>query len=135
MTLQAIDAARAEDLDQAFAAILTGAPDALFVEPSPLTFTNRKRILEFVSQNRLVAAHGFKETVDAGALISYGPSLVGQARQAATFVDKILRGAKPGDLPVEQPTQFELAINLRTAKRLHLTVPPSLLVRADHVIQ
>jgi len=108
---------------------------ALVVLPDPLFFGQRARLAELATKNRLPALYAFREHVEAGGLISYGPSLPERFRRAATFVDKILRGAKPADLPVEQPTRFEFVINLKTAKALGLTIPPSILVRADQVIQ
>jgi len=102
---------------------------------NPVGFTNRGQIASFAQRNRLPSMYAQKEYVDAGGLMSYGPSLLDMARRAAIYVDKILKGAKPAELPVEQPTKFELVINLKTAKALGLTIPQSLLRRADQVIQ
>jgi putative ABC transport system substrate-binding protein len=97
--------------------------------------SKRRRLVDLAAKNRLPALFSFREYVDAGGLMSYGPNLADLFRRAATYVDKILKGAKPGDLPVEQPTKFELVINLKTAKALGLTIPQSVLGRADEVIQ
>ena len=94
----------------------------------------RNRLVELAARNRLPAVYPWREAVDAGGLMSYGPDLADNYRRAATYVDKIVKGAKPGDLPVEQPTKFELVINLKTAKSLGLTIPQSVLVRADELI-
>jgi putative tryptophan/tyrosine transport system substrate-binding protein len=105
------------------------------VGPTPVPRTRQKEIVEFVAKNRLPAIYGGRDYVDAGGLMSYNPNRPDMGRQAAAYVDKILKGAKPADLPVEEPTKFELVINLKTAKALGLTIPPSLLGRADEVIQ
>jgi putative tryptophan/tyrosine transport system substrate-binding protein len=136
LQLQSVEAARAEDLDRAFSAITEQRAQALIVaSPNPVTFTNRGRIASFAQRNRLPSMHANRDYVDAGGLMSYGPSAADLYRRAATYVDKILKGAKPADLPVEQATKFGLVINLRTAKALGLTIPQSLLLRADQVIE
>jgi putative tryptophan/tyrosine transport system substrate-binding protein len=103
--------------------------------PNPVLFANRSKIASFAQRTRLPSMYGQKEFADAGGLITYGPNTADLWRRAATYVDKILKGAKPADLPVEQPTTFELVINMKTAKALGLTIPPSVLGRADHVIE
>jgi putative tryptophan/tyrosine transport system substrate-binding protein len=123
------------DFEQAFAAMAQERPDALFVIADPLVTSNRKRILDFTAQNRLPAMYEFKSYADDGGLIAYGPSMPDMLRRGAAYVDKILKGARPSDLPVEQPTRFELVVNLKTAKALGLTIPQSILLRADDVIQ
>ena len=125
---------RAEDIAPAFEA-LKGRADALYVCADPLVNTNRIRINTLALGARLPTMYGFREYVEAGGLMSYGPNLPDLFRRAADFVDKILRGAKPADIPVEQPTKFDLVINLTTAKALGLDVPPTLLARADEVIE
>jgi len=125
---------RAEDISPAFDA-LKGRADALYLCPDPLMNTNRTQINIFAVRARLPTIYGVRDFVQAGGLMSYAPNLPNQFRRAADFVDKILRGAKPGDIPVEQPTKFELVINLTTAKALGLDVPPTLLARADDVIE
>jgi putative ABC transport system substrate-binding protein len=117
------------------AGIAQGRPGALMVFPSPTNFMALGRIAEIARQSRLPTTAGLREFAEAGLLISYGPSFVDLATRSAGYVDRILRGAKPADLPVEQPATFELIVNLRTAKALGLTIPQSVLLRADHVIQ
>jgi putative tryptophan/tyrosine transport system substrate-binding protein len=125
---------RAEDIAPAFDG-LKGRADALYVCVDPLVNTNRVHINTLAQGARLPTMYGLREYVEAGGLVSYGPSIPDQYRRAADYVDKILRGAKPGDLPVEQPTKFDLVINLTTAKALGIEVPPTLLARADEVIE
>jgi putative tryptophan/tyrosine transport system substrate-binding protein len=125
---------RANDIGSAIAALKDRA-DALYVQPDPAFTTNRVLINTLALRARLPTMHGTREHVDAGGLVSYGTSLTDMFQRAAEFVDKILRGTKPGDIPVEQPTRFELIINLKTAKALSIDVPPTLLARADEVIE
>jgi putative ABC transport system substrate-binding protein len=125
---------RAEDITLVFEA-LKGKADALYVVAEPLVSTNRIRINTLALGERLPTMHAFREFVEAGGLMSYGPNFPDLYRHAAELVDKILRGAKPADLPVEQPTKFDLIVNLTTAKALGLTIPEAFLVRADDVIQ
>jgi putative tryptophan/tyrosine transport system substrate-binding protein len=125
---------RAEDIAPAFDALRGGA-DALYVCTDPLVNTHRIRINTLALAARLPTIHGLREYVEAGGLMSYGPNLPDLLRRAADYVDKILRGAKPGDIPVEQPTKFDLTINLTTAKALGLTIPESFLLRADELIE
>ena len=126
------------DLSQfegAFAAMVAERAQGLVVVVDPLTVRYRGRIAELAAKNRVPAVYGFREFVDAGGLMAYGVNVPYLCRRAAGYVDKILKGTKPGDLPIEQPTTFELIINLKTAKALGLTIPPSLLARTDEVIQ
>jgi len=125
---------RAEDIAPAFEALKDRA-DALYLCPDPLMNTNRTRINILAVGARLPTMHGYREYVEAGGLMSYGPNIPDQFRRAADYVDKILRGAKPADIPVEQPTKFALVINLTTAKVLGLAVPSTLLARADEVFE
>ena len=134
LEVTALEIRRAEDITPAFEALKSGA-DALYVASDPLLNSNRVRINTLALGARLPTMHGFREYVEAGGLMSYGPSLPNQFRRAADYVDKILRGAKPDDLPIEQPTKFDFIINLTTAKTLGLEVSPSLLARADEVIE
>jgi len=134
--VQSVEVSRAEDLDRAFSTITSWRAQALMLPGiNPVGFANRAQIVSFAQRNRLPSMFPTKEYVDSGGLMSYGPSLVDLFRRTAGYVDKILKGAKPADLPVQQPTKFELVINLKTAKALSLTLPQSLLRRADEVIQ
>jgi putative ABC transport system substrate-binding protein len=135
LQLQSVEVSRAGDFDRAFSALTTGRAEALIVAGSPLTFINRGQIASLAQKNRLPSMFAQREFVEVGGLIAYGPNLAEGWRRAAAYVDKILKGAKPADLPVEQPTKFELVINLKTAKALGLTIPQTLLQRADQVIQ
>jgi putative ABC transport system substrate-binding protein len=123
------------DFDQAFTAMIQERPDALVVISDPLVTVNQKRIVDFAAKNRLPAMYTRRDYVDSGGLISYASTPRETFRRVAAHVDKILRGAKPADLPVEQPTRFELVVNLKTAKALGLTLPQSMLIRADELIQ
>jgi ABC-type uncharacterized transport system substrate-binding protein len=129
-----LEVRRAEDITPAFEGIRTRV-QALYVVGDPLTMTNRIRINAMAMGARLPTLHGDREHVDAGGLMSYGPNFPDLFRRAGDYIDKILRGAKPNDLPVEQPTKFDLVINLITAKAIGLTIPPTLLARADEVIE
>jgi ABC-type uncharacterized transport system substrate-binding protein len=133
--IKSLEARRPQDFDQALAALPREHADALLTLADPLTLFHRDRIIEAAAKNRLPAMYELQEFVEAGGLMSYGPSILDNFRRAATYVDKILKGAKPGDLPVEQPTKFELVINLKTAKQIGLTIPPNVLARADRVIR
>ena len=133
--LQLVEAPGPNDFDRAFSAMTSAHAGALIVLPSPMFYGQYKRIVDLATKNRLPAIYAFREAPEAGGLISYGASLSDLFRRAATQVDKILRGAKPADLPIEQPTKFEFVINLKTAKALGLTIPPALLLRADQVIE
>jgi putative ABC transport system substrate-binding protein len=126
---------RGSDLEAAFAGIVQAGVDGLYVVSSRQTIANVARITEFASQNRLPLAGGWGAWAQAGGLISYGPNVGEVVRQSAVYVDKILKGANPAELPVQQPTRFELVINLKTAKALGLAIPESFLVRADKVIE
>jgi putative ABC transport system substrate-binding protein len=121
--------------DRAFSDMTRARAGALTVLPSNMFTNERRRLVALAAKNRLPAVYPSTEFVDAGGLMAYGPNFADLCRRAATYVDKILKGAKPGDLPVEQPTKFELVINLKTARTLGLTIPPSLLQRADQVIE
>jgi putative ABC transport system substrate-binding protein len=124
-----------DDIERAFSAIATERIDALVILPYPVAGQNRRLIIDLAAKHRLPAIYSFREFVEAGCLMSYGANNADLYRRAANYVDKILKGAKPADLPVEQPTQFELVINLKTAKALGLTIPQTLLLRADQVIE
>jgi ABC-type uncharacterized transport system substrate-binding protein len=135
LQLQLVEARGLNDFDKAFSAMTRERAAAVIVLPSPMFYGEHKRIVDLATKNRLPAIYAFREAVESGGLMSYGASLPDLFRGAATQVDKILKGAKPADLPVEQPTKFELVINLKTAKALGLTIPQLVLGRADEIIQ
>jgi len=130
-----VEVRSSDDFENALRAALSGGAGALFVVDDPLVGRYRMRIADFAARNRLPATAFYKEFAEAGGLMTFGPNLADLYRRAALYVDKILKGAKPADLPVEQATRFELVINLKTARALGLTIPQSLLVRADQVIE
>jgi putative ABC transport system substrate-binding protein len=130
-----LDVRSADQLDKAFAVMREKKPDGLLVPADRVFLTNRARIAEFAAQQQLPSIHGYRELVEAGGLLSYAPSYAGMHRRAAYYVDRILKGTKPGDLPIERPTTFDLVINMKTAKALRLTIPPTLLLRVDQVIE
>jgi ABC-type uncharacterized transport system substrate-binding protein len=132
---QAFDARGPSDFDAAFEAMARAREDALLVFPSPMFYVNYRRLVDLAAAHQLPTMYVFREAVQAGGLVSYGADIPDLTRRAAIYVAKILRGVKPSDLPVEQPTRFDLMINLNTAKALGLTVPPTLLVAADEVIE
>ena len=135
LRLQSLEVRSANDFDIAFEAALRERAQALIPSPEPLINTQLKRIVEFAAKNRLPAMYGGPEVVDAGGLMSYAPNYTDHYRRTATYVDKILKGTKPADLPIEQPTKFEFVINLKAAKQIGLTIPPNVLARADRVIR
>ena len=136
LTVQPWEVRVAEDFDRVFAALNKRRPDGLYLtRGSPLMRANAKRIVDFALKSRLPSMYVGRVAVDAGGLISYGADLTDSYRRVATYVDKILKGAKPADLPVEQPTKFELVINLKTAKQIGLAIPQKVLGRADKVIK
>jgi putative ABC transport system substrate-binding protein len=130
-----LEVRRAGEIEQAFGAMKRHSPDALMILGDPLLGSQARRILEHTMKHQLPSTYGTREWSDIGGLMSYGPSFEDLYRRAATYVDKILKGARPGDLPIEQPSKFELVINVNTAKRLGLTIPQSLLLRADQLIE
>ena len=135
MRLQFLEARGPADFDRAFSEMTRARAGALTVLGSPMFFNERRRLVDLAAKNRLPAVYGFREVVNAGGLMAYGPNTDDLFRRAATYVDKILKGAKPGDLAVEQPTKFYLVINLTTARALGLTIPQTLLQRADQLIE
>jgi putative ABC transport system substrate-binding protein len=135
LTLQPLEVRGPGELEDAFVAMTRARAHALFGVAGILTFEHRRALVDLAAKNRIPAMWGHRQFVDAGGLMSYAVNYYDQVRGAATYVDKILKGAKPGDLPVEQPTKFELVVNLKTAKALGLTIPRSVLLRADEVIQ
>jgi putative ABC transport system substrate-binding protein len=134
MRLQVVEARGPENFDRGFSDMARARASALTVVSTPVFDAEPRRLVELAARHRLPAVYTFKAYVEAGGLMSYGPDISDLFRRAAVYVDKILKGARPGELPVEQPTKFELVINLKTAKALGLTIPPSLLARADQVI-
>jgi putative tryptophan/tyrosine transport system substrate-binding protein len=135
LEVSTLEIGRPDDIPPAFEAALKDRADALYVCADPLVNNNRVRIVSLAQEARLATMFGEREHVEAGGLMSYGPNLPDLFRRAGDYVDKILRGAKPGDLPVEQPTKFDLIINLKSAKALGLAIPESFLLRADEVIE
>jgi putative ABC transport system substrate-binding protein len=135
VTLQPVEIRGPDDFDTAFSAMTRERADALIAFSDPVIVFHGRRIADLAAKNHLPAVYASREVVDAGGLMSYGPSISDMFRRAAVYVGKILKGAKPADLPMEQPTKFELVINLKTAKALGLTIPRSLLLRADEVIR
>ena len=135
LLLQPTEVRSSNDFDKAFSAINSGRAGALYTLGDSLFANNRKRIVDFAAKNRLASMFTTRQSVEAGALAAYGTNFFDLFRRAATYVDKILKGAKPGDLPIEQPTKFDLVINLKTAKALGLTIPQTILLQADQVIE
>jgi putative ABC transport system substrate-binding protein len=135
LSIQPWEVRGTDDFDRVFAALSKQRPDGLYVPGGPLTNANRKRIVGFALKSRLPSIYGSKEFVEAGGLMSYGADQADSYRRVAYFVDRILKGAKPADLPVEQPTKFEFVINLKTAKQIGLTIPPDVLARANRLIK
>ena len=135
ITLHSVEMRGLDDVDPALAQILKARADGLTVWPTNATFMRMTQIMKFAEQNRLPTILPVPRLASSGGLMAYGTNTEEQYRRVATYVDKILKGAKPADLPVEQPTKFELVINLKTAKALGLTIPPSVLARADQVIE
>jgi putative ABC transport system substrate-binding protein len=135
VTLQYFEARDSSQLDSVLSRIEKDRAGAFIVTPDPLFGSQRSRIVEFAARRRLPSMYFYKEFVDGGGLMSYGPSFSDSYRRAATYVDRILKGATPADLPVEQPIKFEFIVNLKAAKQIGLTIPPNVLVRADKVIR
>ena len=133
--LQFLEVRSSDDFDLAFSAIKKGDARALIVLRNVITYTHPKRIVDFAVKSKLPAMYPDRVLVDAGGLMSYGPNFLDMIHRAATYVDKILKGAKPADLPVEQPTKFEFIINMKAAKQIGLTIPPNVLARADKIIK
>jgi putative ABC transport system substrate-binding protein len=136
LTIQPWEIRAADDFDKVFAALNKQRPDGLYAATGgPLMRANVKRIVGFALKSRLPSVYGRKEAVDAGGLISYGADIADSYRLVAVYIDKILKGAKPADLPVQQPTKFELVINLKTAKQIGVTIRPEVLARATKIIR
>ena len=135
VTLLPTEASNVDALNQAFANAVANGAEALLTFPHVFAFFHRRRIAELAAQHRLPAMYGWREYADAGGLMAYGPNVSAMVRRAASFVDRIIKGAKPATMPIEQPTKFELVINRKTAKALGLELPLPLLARADEVIE
>jgi putative ABC transport system substrate-binding protein len=135
VTLQSVEMREPRELPSAFGIMTRERAQAVVVLPDPILFAHLAEVVGLAAQHRLPVVYEYREFADAGGLLSYGTSLADLWRRATTYVDRILKGAKPADLPVEQPTKFDLVINLKTAKALGLTIPPAVLARADEVIQ
>jgi putative tryptophan/tyrosine transport system substrate-binding protein len=135
LTLRSWEVRAADDFDRVFAALNKDRPDGLYVSPGPVINVNQKRTIAFALKSRLPAVYSNRDAVDDGGLIYYGADLADSDRRVAYYVDRILKGAKPADLPVEQPTKFEFIINLKTAKQIGVTIPPEVLARANRLIK
>jgi putative ABC transport system substrate-binding protein len=135
LTIRSWEIRDADGFERVFAALNKERPDGIYVAQGPLMRANQKQIVGFAIRSRLPSIYAGRESVDAGGLMSYAADFADGYRRVATYVDKILKGAKPGDLPIEQPTKFELVINLNTANQIGLTIPPNVLARADRVIR
>ena len=135
LTVQSVEVRTADDFENAFAAVLKGRAQALVVGPGQFMFTHQKQVVEFATRNNLPSIYAWKGPAIAGGLLAYGVNIPQVYRRAAYYVDKILRGAKPGDLPIEQPTKFDFVVNLKAAKSLGIAIPQSILLRADEVIR
>jgi putative ABC transport system substrate-binding protein len=135
MQLQVLEVRRPDELDKAFSAMTKARAGALTVIPDPTLLAGRKKVADLAAKTRLPAIYGTSGVAEIGGLMVYAPSLSDLWRRAATYVDKILKGSKPADLPVEQPTKFEFIVNLKAAKQIGLTIPPNVLARADKVIK
>ena len=135
LDIQVADARLPEQYPDAFSSMARSKADGVFVTADPILSTNRERIVQLAARHRLPTMYEWKEIVEAGGLMSYGPSLSEVNARVAAYVDKILKGARPDTLPVERPTKFELAVNLKTAAALGITIPPAVLARAERVIK
>ena len=135
VTLLPVEARDPTEFESSFSTMIAMRPDALITFSDAVTYIHRQRLADLASKHRLPMMTPFQETTTAGGLISFGPSIPETTRHSAAFIDRILKGSKAGDVPIEQPTKFELVINMKTAKALGLTIPPSMLARADEVIQ
>ena len=136
LTIEPWEIRAVDDFEKVFAALNKQRPDGLYdIDAGPVMRPNRKRTIDFALKSQLPSVYGRREDVEAGGLMSYGPDFADRYRRVAYYVDRILKGAKPADLPVEQPMKFELVINLKTAKEIGVTIPADLLLRADKVIK